>query len=297
MKIAATILFLFFLSIEMKAQDRLPVKILTWNIYMRPASLFWNGQFKRAKAIGEILKKEDYDLILFQEAFGKTSRKKLKKALGNASPFQIEPQKRGCKSNTGLWVLSKHKISDSEIIFFNNCKRGDCLAAKGAVLIEVEMNKQHYQFINTHTQAEYGKKRKIRFTNVRQMQFEQINTLLSNNVLQQTPQFILGDLNTDKTLAKDHQQMLKILNATDSEPLLFGSAAQTLNTPATWHASTNDLIAKKKDGISELLDYALQRNSNYQFKVRRELKIYEQKRSKSHSDLSDHYAISLTIYP
>ena len=61
------------------AQDRRPIKVLTWNIFMRPHAITFDGQFRRAKAIGELLQSKDYDIILFQEAFGKTSRKKLRK--------------------------------------------------------------------------------------------------------------------------------------------------------------------------------------------------------------------------
>ena len=111
--LASTLIFLLLVP-EAKSQDRRPIKILTWNIYMRPHSITFDGQFRRAKAIGEILKTEDYDIILFQEAFGKMSRKKLRKALGGEFPFEIEPKNRKKTVNSGLWILSKHEITNSE---------------------------------------------------------------------------------------------------------------------------------------------------------------------------------------
>ncbi|MDP6909580.1 MAG: hypothetical protein QF371_08740, partial [Flavobacteriales bacterium] len=57
------ILMLLVSCSSLEAQNVKPIRVLTWNIYMRPAFLFWNGQFKRAKAIGEILKQENYDII------------------------------------------------------------------------------------------------------------------------------------------------------------------------------------------------------------------------------------------
>jgi endonuclease/exonuclease/phosphatase family metal-dependent hydrolase len=89
--LASTLIFLLLVP-EAKSQDRRPVKVLTWNIYMRPHSITFDGQFRRAKAIGEVLRTEDYDIILFQEAFGKTSRKKLRKALAGEFPFEIKPK-------------------------------------------------------------------------------------------------------------------------------------------------------------------------------------------------------------
>ncbi|MGB0917791.1 MAG: endonuclease/exonuclease/phosphatase family protein, partial [Flavobacteriales bacterium] len=100
--------FLLFIP-DAISQDRRPIKVLTWNIYMRPHSITFDGQFRRAKAIGELLKTEDYDIILFQEAFGKTSRNKLRKALGGEFPFEIEPKNRKKTVNSGLWILSKHE--------------------------------------------------------------------------------------------------------------------------------------------------------------------------------------------
>lgn len=298
MRIVLLILALLLSCSGLKAQNPNHVKALTWNIYMRPAFLFWNGQFKRAKAIGGILKEEDYDIILFQEAFGKTSRKKLRKVLGETYPFEIGPQKQRSKTNNGLWVLSKHEINGSKVIFFEDCLGFDCLSAKGAVLIEVEINGQPYQFINTHVQAgddNPKKHKKKKYANIRTEQFAQVRTLLDSNELKKTPQFILGDLNTDKYLTLDHQGMLDTLNASDG--VLPIPENGNMTKPATWHANGNDLIARKWKDHSQLLDYALQRNNNFTFKVRRYLKIYTQQWSKRRKHLSDHFAISLTILP
>ena len=116
-------IFLFALALllasDLFAQPK-PIHVLTWNIYMRPASIFWNGQFKRAKAIAAVLKKENYDIVLFQEAFGKTTRRKLRKALGNEFPYEIEPLRYKATTNSGLWILSKHPIDTSQFIFFES---------------------------------------------------------------------------------------------------------------------------------------------------------------------------------
>ena len=74
--IVASILAFLLLVSEAQSQDRRPIKVLTWNIYMRPHSITFDGQFRRAKAIGELLKTKDYDIILFQEGlWGKPAEK------------------------------------------------------------------------------------------------------------------------------------------------------------------------------------------------------------------------------
>ncbi len=291
MRAALLILLSTFTFSCLEAQDRRPVRVLTWNIYMRPASIFWNGQWRRAKAIGEVLKDTDHDILLFQEAFGKTSRRKLRKALGNEFPHEIEPQRHRATVNSGLWVLSRHRIIRCQLLFFDDCLVGDCRSSKGAVLLEVEINGQRYQFINTHVQAEDGRE----FAKVRQSQFKQMATLVDSNRQGNIPQFILGDLNTDPASTEDYTGMLELLGSTDGQ--VSFPANSGLAEPATWHADSNDLIRRKWRGMSKLLDHALQHRTEYPFKLRRDLMIYTRPWSRRHEDLSDHYAISLTILP
>lgn len=270
-----------------------PVKVLTWNIFMRPSFLFWNGQMKRAEAIGDILKNGEYDIILFQESFGKKSRSVLREALKTAYPYEIEPSKKGAVTNNGLWILSKHQILSFESIFFTDCKAGDCNSSKGAVLFEVTIGEQVYQFVNTHVQAEDGKK----FAQVRQNQFRMISDLLTKHRKPNVPQFILGDLNTDRKNGTEYLPMLQLLNASDHQISIPEGATLSSTEPATWGCKNNDLIKKKWKGNVQLLDYALQRETGYPFKLRRELKTYTKQWSKKRKHLSDHYAISLTVLP
>lgn len=288
-----SILIFLITASSATGQDRRPIKVLTWNIFMRPHAITFDGQFRRAKAIGELLKTKDYDIILFQEAFGKTSRKKLRKALGGKYPYEIEPRNRKKTVNSGLWILSKHEVKNAEFIFFDDCLISDCQSAKGAVLIEVEINGQVYQFINTHVQSEDGKE----FAKVRTNQFKMITELLTSSQQEKVPQFILGDLNTSFSEKEEYTSMLDFLNASDGDLSILESSELSIDQPITWGCRNNDLIKKKWKGYNQLLDYALQRKTGYDYKLRRDLKTYTQQWSKKRKHLSDHYAISLTILP
>ncbi|MGB0918842.1 MAG: hypothetical protein ACPGU4_14710, partial [Flavobacteriales bacterium] len=195
--------------------------------------------------------------------------------------------------NSGLWILSKHEIKNSEFIFFDGCLVSDCQAAKGAVLIEVEINGQVYQFLNTHVQAEDGKE----FALVRADQFKTIADLLDKNQKPEVPQFILGDLNSAKKVEEEYEGMISTLNATDGDVSILDANELSVQEPITWGCANNDLIKKKWKGQTYLLDYVLERKTGYPFKLRRELKTYTQQWSKKRKHLSDHYAISLTILP
>lgn len=287
------VLFLLCISTFTAAAQPKPIHVLTWNIYMRPHAITFDGQFRRAKAIGEVLKNENYDIVLLQEAFGKTSRKKLRKALEGAFPYEIEPKNNGKTVNSGLWILSKHELKDANFIFYNDCKVSDCQSSKGAVLFEVVINDQTYQFLNTHVQAEDGKE----FAQVRQLQFKMIGQFLKDHQKPQVPQFILGDLNTPFDSTLEYNQMLQTLNSKDGTVSVLEADQLSVDQPATWGCKNNDLIKKKWKGNVQLLDYALQRETGYPFKLRRELKTYTKQWSKKRKHLSDHYAISLTVLP
>ena len=293
MRILILVLCVLVQFSSLNAQDRRPIKVLTWNIFMRPHAITFDGQFRRAKAIGELLKSNDYDIILFQEAFGKTSRKKLRKTLNGKYPHEVEPRNRKKTVNSGLWILSKHEITKAEFIFFDDCLISDCQSAKGAILIEVEINGQIYQFVNTHVQSEDGKE----FAKVRANQFKMIAELLNSNQQEKVPQFILGDLNTSFSERDEYAMMLDILNASDGDLSILESSELSGDKAITWGCRNNDLIKKKWKGYDQLLDYALQRKTGYDFKLRRDLKTYTQQWSKKRKHLSDHYAISLTILP
>jgi endonuclease/exonuclease/phosphatase family metal-dependent hydrolase len=217
----------------------------------------------------------------------------LRKALEGVYAFEIEPKNNKKTVNSGLWILSKHEIKSSDFIFFDDCLVSDCQSSKGAVWFEVEVNGQRYQFINTHVQAEDGKE----FALVRAKQFSMINDLLSTHQQKEVPQFVLGDLNTAKTEKEEYNGMLQTLKATDGDVSLLEAPALNGNEPITWGCANNDLIKKKWRGQTCLLDYALQVELGYPFKLRRELKTYTQQWSKKHQHLSDHYSISLTILP
>jgi endonuclease/exonuclease/phosphatase family metal-dependent hydrolase len=147
--------------------------------------------------------------------------------------------------------------------------------------------------VNTHVQAEDGKE----FASVRSDQFQMIAQLLDLHLKQEVPQFILGDLNTAQQVQQEYQGMLSTLNALDGEVSTLAAPELSTDKAITWGCANNDLIKKKWKGQVQLLDYALQRQTGYPFKLRRELKTYTQQWSKRRKHLSDHYAISLTILP
>lgn len=254
---------------------------------MRP--LFNDGQMKRAKAIAEQLRNADYDVIVFQEAFLKKARKVIWEELKNAYPNQIGPGDKGfIKTSNGLWILSKFEFLKTDNIEFKDCKVGDCMAKKGAYIIEIKKDGQLFQIVGTHLQAEEGEK----CQKVRELQYQQIKTeFLDQNYQEGVPQLVIGDLNTDIT---DEKSYAKMLSSFGTEDGLVNSG--TLCPASTWGAHENDMFKNKKYRVPQLLDYILIRSNGMMIKsVERNLKIIRQLWKKEKHDLSDHYAIEAII--
>lgn len=268
--------------------------VLSWNIYMRPSAIFWNGQMKRAEHIGMLLKDSDHDVLLFQEAFGRKSRKVLRKALDGSFPYEVLPAGKGRMLNSGLWVLSRLPIHDVQVISFRNCMGLDCTASKGAVLVEVEQPWGNTQVLNTHLQANYGAGEQA----VRQEQYVEILDLLEANAKPGVPQVVAGDLNTDQQDLEDYETMLATLNAKNGA-LKRSPRAEKVELPiSTWGGPLNTLIKKRSRGDKKLLDYTLVRESDgpdffENITVQRVLHFFTSPWSRKHDHLSDHHPISI----
>jgi endonuclease/exonuclease/phosphatase family metal-dependent hydrolase len=272
------------------------INILSWNIYMRPAGLFWNGQLVRAKHIGELLKDSEYDVLVFQEAFGKKSMKLLREALDGEFPYEILPGNTGKVFNNGLWVVSRLPIENITSIFFDECVGVDCGAAKGAVVFEVAKNGHSYQIVNTHLQSMDGPRQIA----VRNSQFAQIEQVLEKEERPGVLQIIAGDLNTSRDNEDAYKEMVTILNAEDGEVCIPENTQLASAEPGTWGCANNSLIPDKWKGQSQLLDYALVRSPKERKRMRplwvdRTISTFTSQWSKKHKHLSDHYALSISI--
>jgi len=112
-------------------------KILSWNIYMLPGLVPSKKKRQRSVAIGKLLAQSNYDVIVFQEAFCKSSRKCLSRLLGDAYPYQAGPANANgfsLRANSGVWIFSKHPILFTDAIIFRTRFGVDALSRKGALL-------------------------------------------------------------------------------------------------------------------------------------------------------------------
>lgn len=260
------------------------LKILSWNIFMLPPFVSPYAKCKRAEKIAEILSKESYDVILFQEAFHGGARRIIKKGLKETHPHMIGPVNRKrfwIKTSSGLWIVSKIPLKVLETIDFEECTGGDCLARKGAVLVEGVSQGQTFQFVGTHLEA--GAPDSVKMT-----QFKEIKALMDRHKKEGVPQMLGGDFNMgpDKP---GWQPMLSALGVTEYQPDSERKFSLGLD---------NDIrLAKaKKNAKDRLIDFIFyQPNGVTPEKLERNIRKFTARWSDEHEDLSNHYAVEAII--
>jgi endonuclease/exonuclease/phosphatase family metal-dependent hydrolase len=276
-------------------QERESLTVLTWNVFLRPRAILWGDhQSARAREMVQLLREEDYDVVVLQEAFDRVSLRILTEGLKDTYPHFILPGKRNpLHTNSGLLVLSRLPIERAENIFFNQCAGADCMVDKGAVLMQVSKGGRTYQVVGTHAQAEEGRK----YAEIRASQYQQIRgSLLEAHAQEGITQLVVGDLNTDQSQHLEYSMMLHTLGTEDGEVRLASGDGLPCDGVYTWGCANNSLIPSKYRGETSLLDYVLLRANGRNATVDRTLHVFKRKwGKKGREDLSDHYALSTVV--
>lgn len=249
---------------------------------MLPAFL-GTGKKNRAEVIGQLLATSDYDVIVFQEAFQGNARNTISRLLQPSFPFQAGPANRkmlSLKTNSGIWIFSKHPIVDTHAITFETRRGSDAFARKGALMAEVHINGQPIQIIGTHLQNEGGEW--IRHSQCVELYNRLLNKYERTGVLQ----IICGDFNIDRNKsASGYRYMLNVLNATDGTTL--GSQVYS------YDRAINDLTTEPGTE-QDLIDYVLTRQTEESPGERR-IRMFRHPWKPGHQDLSDHFALEAEV--
>lgn len=135
------------------------LKILSWNVFLRPAILK-DGQLERVDSISAYLNRSDADVLVLQEVFHGKARKKLIANISNEYPYVT---KAGPMSfwgiSSGVLIASKDSIHLTKRISFRRGIGSDKMAKKGGIAASISHNGKNYNIIGTHLQAGKGKER------------------------------------------------------------------------------------------------------------------------------------------
>lgn len=260
-----------------------PIHIISYNIQLLPR---WIAHLKhkpmqRVPFIAREMIRENPDIIVFQEAFSKPCNKKLIALLKPHFPYIAGPanEKRGFKLSSGVLILSKTPLEILETIQFDTCEKEDCMARKGAILVQTSIRNQSLQILGTHMEA--GGTAELKTS-----QFTQIKHLVERHQKPGIAQFLCGDFNIRQT-SDLYTKMLGDLAMYDSHPSgkLKYSADHALN-------DMNPIDPNERS----LIDYIFLRNvSPTDWQVEREIMRYQAEWHKKRRDLSDHFAIKARI--
>lgn len=262
------------------------LNVLAYNIYMRPTSLFKNGQSSRAGLLPRAVK--GYDAIIFSEAFDDDVRKKLLAGLRAEYPFhtRILGTDRVFDQDGGVIIVSKWKIEhQAQERFKKTCAGSDCMSDKGVVYARINKQGRRYHLFGSHTQAwpdATGAK-------IRRAQFKLMKRFIDAQKIPASEAVIIGgDLNVDMAkFPHQHQEMLTILGAT--QPRRTGHNF-------TFDPTRNKLASGKD---REYLDYVLFSKAHKQprgaFNEVRILRSHVEWKEfvfeKAMWDLSDHFPV------
>ena len=288
-----------FFSSEVKSQNRVAVydtiseeispselRILAWNIQMLPRFLFRlsRGPIRRSKLIPQKVIDDQIDILVFQEAFDARSRRILKRRLKDDYPYICGPANKkffDFKTNSGVMIFSKVPLKYLDEIDFKDCESDDCLARKGALLVEAEWQGVTFQVLGTHLEA--GGPFAIKET-----QYAEIRALIDKYQKQGVPQFLCGDFNTSKS-SERYNIMLEAMAAEDD--IILSDLQYTADE------IMNDMnYCEKDDPSCEVIDYILFRENGFRPRMmERYVRQYEQRWSDQYKDLSDHNAVLMRI--
>ncbi len=279
--------FAFDSFAENQAKDT--ISIMTWNIYMLPRPFVRVNQSQRADSIVELMKKENVDIIVFQEVFDRTAKKKLRAGLAKKFPYHAGPgYSPFLKQSSGVMIFSKYPIYYDEFLPFKECEAIDCWAKKGALYVEIFVNNnKKLQVIGTHMQSKTG----FLYNYTRNQQLKSIYKMSKLNKEEGVPLVFAGDFNISESDSL-YDGMLALFRA--GKMNLWGKEKCSIG-------SDNDL-RMEKNGFQEceedLIDFILlDENKTGAHIINTEIIRYKANLSKHRKDLSDHYAIrSYLVY-
>lgn len=268
-------------------RDTVPtyVSIMSYNIKMLPrgATYIKHHPVIRSRVLPEVLKEENSDVIVFQEAFDGKAMRIMRKRLKEDYPYIAGWKNRkviSYKRAGGVIMFSKYPMKELESIAYTKCKGIDCMANKGSLLVEVNHPKHKFQLLGTHMQAGGGK-------DIKESQYKEAGDLLKRHVQNGVPQFAAGDFNTHKNDPDLYPKLLKELDATD------GDIDSELKYTSDHMLNDMDSYDPKRRNV---IDYVFYKpNGVAARKCSRKVIAFEKPWSKKHKSLSDHNAIVLKM--
>ncbi|HEY2030468.1 MAG TPA: sphingomyelin phosphodiesterase [Myxococcales bacterium] len=278
------------------------LSILTWNVFMMPRWVHESpGNAERARAIVEVLRPLDHDILVLEKVFDGGARDILRNGLKDKYPYSYGPVNGSgfsLKLNGGVVVLSRIPLTGYREIQFDDAIDVEVFSRKGAMLLSGVKDGQPFQLVATHLQGDEDDAARSR--EVRKLQIDQIESqLVAAHADPHVPLFVAGDFclprwdgAPDSPESAAYRLMLEVLMVRNGPERRI-----TLNDtkcPASELGSTcNDLASDGTGRLAEL-DYILVRPNGHAVEGHWQRHVFQAPWSVDpfRHDLSYRYAVS-----
>jgi len=189
MKTCINLIYFLLISTCSVAQSSDSLKVVSWNVFLRPGILK-DQQLQRVDSIAVSILKMDADVVVLQEVFHKKSRRKLIKALSDTYPYHTKVGRKtfwGVPS--GNCIFSKDSIESEAFIYYKRAMNADKFAKKGAIAVKLTHQNQTFTIYGTHLQAGGG----ADGAEIRRSQIDQLADLATQN--EESTALFAGDFN------------------------------------------------------------------------------------------------------
>lgn len=184
------------------------LKVVSWNVFLRPGILK-DKQLQRVDSIATSILKMDADVVVLQEVFHKRSRRRLIKTLSKTYPHHTKMGRRSFWGvPSGNCIFSKDSIESQEFIYYKRAMKADKMAKKGAIAVQITHDGKPFKIYGTHLQAGGG----MEGAKIRCSQIDQLASMASKD--DETTSLFAGDFNIryDDTLYHYLSEKLSIDN-------------------------------------------------------------------------------------
>lgn len=251
------------------------LKILNYNIFLRSCGIsddFKHGDYKNERLECFINKYIGYyDIVLLQECYNTLSfrcKYIIDRAKSLGFNYCVIPENPSLLSkkiiDSGLVILSKIPIVNTETHIFNNSCYIDSYANKGFQYCELLLNGTSIHIINTHIQSDYS----ISDNKANLVKLSQINQISEfiKNINQEDPIILAGDLNCNSIYIQNNKpisysysglytDMLEILNYTKYNDLLRLYNKTRIATTYSVYKNENEILSVNPASVKDLPYY------------------------------------------
>ena len=192
---------------------RKAIKVLTYNIFLRPPPIKNNENDWKDERLEEFIKViHKFDIICLQEMFGSFNSRKqdlIRAATKQGFFFYVETESPSFMSkymvDGGLIILSRFPIVSKLFVPYQYGVIADSLSQKGLLYAKIQIKDSFLHLFSTHLQASYfysGEHNFLCSWETRMSQINQINYIMSEILSQEYKNekdkaLLVGDFNVD----------------------------------------------------------------------------------------------------